>query len=97
MLTGERLPGERWSSRDADLAVAYTQYKASLCSGCGVPQHLAWDYEHSHDSKHRPRWEADDPSRCYVCTARQAGHDGFVSETTKAPGALRFAVKYRAD
>ena len=95
VLRGDRAPGEAWTRRDADLAVAYTIYRQSLCSGCGVPQHVGWDYDRSHDERHRPRWEADDPSRCYVCTAREQASKGFVDENTTVPSALRFSVKYR--
>lgn len=97
VLTGERAPGEKWSTRDAELAVAFTQYKAGLCSGCGVPQHIAWDYGASHDARHRPLWEADDPSRCYVCTARERAQSAYVSEQTEVPSALRFSMKLRTE
>ena len=97
MLKGERAPGDVWTRRDADLAVAYTQYKASLCSGCGVPQHLAWDYDFSHDARHRSRWEPDDPARCHVCTAREQASAAYIDENTTVPSALRFTVNYRRD
>lgn len=86
VLRGDAAPGDRWSSRDGTLAVALTQFEASLCGGCGIPQWLAFDAEAA--------WETDDdPYRCHPCTARDASAEAWMTDKVKQPSALRWSVR----
>ena len=92
VLSGERRPGDYWSSRDAQLATALTQLEAQLCPGCGQPQWLAFDPAQN--------WEVDDePDRCHPCTAREGTAQRWLDANTtekhgpEVPSALRWAVR----
>ena len=88
VLTGERKPGEAWSSRDGQLATALTQLEAQLCPGCGQPQWLAFDYH--------IEWECDDdPWRCRPCTTREKTAQRWLNaagDDVEVPSALRWDV-----
>lgn len=86
VLRGEAAPGDRWSTRDRQLAVALTTFEASLCGGCGIPQWVAFDPE--------VLWDVDDaPYRCLPCTARDASAEAWMDDTVKQPSALRWSVR----
>ena len=91
MLSGERKPGDYWTSRDAQLATALTQLEAQLCPGCGQPQWLAFDPANE--------WFVDDaPDRCFPCTYREGAAQAWLDANTTdkagpdVPGALRWSV-----
>lgn len=85
VLRGDTAPGERWSSRDGLLAVALTQYEASLCSGCGIPQHLSFDASLS--------WETDGPYVCQPCVAKSTEEAAFLTEEVQHRHAYRWSVR----
>lgn len=57
-----------WSARDRGLAEALLSYEASLCPGCGMPRHHAWD------ERSEGEYEADSHV-CQGCKALAAKSD----------------------
>ena len=88
MFDGERSPGEHWTTRDRELAIALEQLDGSLCSGCGQPQWLAFDPSLS--------WDVDDkPYRCFPCTYLETSAAEFMGgeRPPEHPSALRWTVR----
>jgi uncharacterized cysteine cluster protein YcgN (CxxCxxCC family) len=72
----------KWGSTGRALAVALTDYEASLCDGCGQPVHLSMDPENE------GHWVAPLPMRCHACTV--IAHRVKDYEKADAPDALKF-------
>lgn len=73
-----------WRTSDRLAAVALEQYEAMLCGGCGHPMHESMDIEND------GLWKSPEPMRCHACTAIQERVKATVTETTRAPQALKF-------
>ncbi len=56
-----------WLDEDTEAALEWTDYKASLCSGCGNPRSECMD------PKRSEAYEAV-PLQCFACAARDAEH-----------------------
>jgi hypothetical protein len=85
VLTGQRLPGQRWTVRDRTLAEALVEYEGGSCPGCGQPKSKAWNEK-------TDGWWGQESVTCYSCkaaeeqreiTKKQAGED-------EKPGRLTF-------
>ncbi|RHA38742.1 hypothetical protein [Cellulomonas rhizosphaerae] len=61
----------KWSTQDRGQAEALLEYEASLCPGCGMPRHAAWD------PRSMGGWVAD-AHPCEACEIRdqKAKEDG---------------------
>lgn len=68
----ERITGTvdnpEWTEEDRALLLALVAYEATLCPGCGQPQHLAW---HAHTQE---EWDAG-ALVCHACTAKNGGEE----------------------
>lgn len=90
VLAGDTRPGDHWTARDRELALALTEIEDAQCKGCGQPQWLAFDPNVS--------WDVDDdPWRCHPCTAREQAAEEWAKGTPEGssipqPSALRWSV-----
>lgn len=85
VLQGDADPGGRWCPRDRDLAVALTEYEASLCPHCGYPRDVC------HDPWLRYSWQSKGlPERCNAATESARARRGY--EQNEHPEFLHFPL-----
>lgn len=68
-----------WTPEDQSLMLAWTEYQASLCPGCGHPKATAW--HHMNDDA----FELQGDFVCWACTAAQKPDADGKRERTKYP------------
>jgi len=87
VLRGLRSPGQKWSSSDAQLAIALENYESMIHGPCGQPMYESMDIESD------GRWVAHEPMRCHACTAIAERAKAYTNST--APQALMFSAERR--
>lgn len=60
VITGQRLPSQRWTARDRTLAEALLEYEDSFCPGCGQPKSKAWNDK-------TDGWWEQESLHCFAC------------------------------
>jgi hypothetical protein len=71
-----------WGEKERAKVLAYLEYEAQVCSGCGgwLPETTARENE--------GRYHAELPGRCHRCDALQLRQDEYANDKVKRPGAL---------